>query len=340
MHFTLKGTGMPTPGREAAERTRKFRGYRDSREGVLAGGRYRLGRIVGRGGFGTVYHATDIKTDEEVAVKIRDNDVSRSISQKRITSEIRALSQVSHKNIVSMKDAGRLDGDSYIVMEFLDGMDLDWFLMRERSVPYANMLPIVSQMCAGLGALHEAGIIHRDVKPHNVFLLRNGTVKILDFDLSRFSGQEEAELHNGLPGTIMGTPSYIAPEAIRGFRADHRADIYAVGTIMYRMLCGVLPIESTEVIGILAMILNHNPVPPSQRNPSVHAAADRIVMRALEKDPDRRFQSMEDMLSALRHSPTLGMSVPALRFGISEIGPEDPTVRMDLMTQTMLAAGA
>jgi serine/threonine-protein kinase len=176
------------------------------------------------------------------------------------------------------------------------------------------------------------------MKPHNVFLLKDGTVKIFDFDLSRFSGQEEPELHEGRFGYIIGTPSYIAPEAFSGQKPDHRADIYAVGMIMYRMLCGELPIDSNEVYKIIARLINDRLLPPSSKNPSVPDKADRITMRALEKEPDLRYQSTEEMRRALLSGTALTTRIPALRFGIAEVGPEDPTVLAGIVTKTIRVA--
>ncbi|MCI0503321.1 serine/threonine protein kinase [Candidatus Micrarchaeota archaeon] len=342
MQLTQRGIGPALPGKSGT--VREFqkhhhdRTYYDDRSGMLVNGQYRLEKIVGRGGMGTVYLATDTKRNEAVAVKIRDGNTIRSVSPKRITSEIQALSQVRHRNVVSMKDAGTCGADSFIVMEYLEGMDLDRYIAQEGTVPYADAIPILAQICSGLGALHDKGIIHRDVKPHNVFLLRDGTVKIFDFDLSRFSGQEQAELHESRHGYIIGTPHYLPPEAFKGIRPDHRADIYAVGVIMYRMLCGALPIDCDEVAQIMGKILFENPAPPSARNPSLPQRADEIAMRALEKEPERRFQSMDEMRRELQSGAALFLKIPALRFGLGDIGPEDPTVRAGIITQPLLAS--
>ena len=307
----------------------------EDKTGMIVDRRYWLKKIIGRGGFGTVYLAIDAMKKEKVALKIRDNRTSMlSFSEKRITSEINALSQVNHRNIVSMKGAGVCNGESYVVMEYLKGLDLEEYIQQEKMVPYPETAHIVAQICSGLGALHDKGIIHRDIKPHNVFLLQDGTVKIFDFDLSRFTGFEQSEPFELMSGTILGTISYLAPEIIKGSRPDHRADIYAVGVIMYKMLCGELPIVGEMPLHTITSILMKVPEPPSAKNPLVSDKTDRIVMRALEKDPDKRFASIMEMRDALFAFPSFMQNIRPLRIGIGPLGPDDPTIRMGQMTRS------
>lgn len=333
MHQTILGAG-PAISKGDPDPQTEFGRHFDDRRGELLGGRYHLEKLIGRGGIGSVYLARDMKEGCPVAVKIRDVSIAE-FSRKRITSEIRALGSVKHRNIVAMKDSGTSDGGSYIVMEYMDGIDLDRHMRRLGPIPYLDAVPVIAQILAGLGALHAQGIIHRDLKPHNVFLLKDGTAKIFDFDLSRFTGQEEPELLS-VPGTILGTPKYLAPEAFGGQMLDHRGDIYAAGMIMYKMLCGELPFEGDDIYSLIQWHQHGSMPPPSSRNPAVPEKADRIALRALERDPELRYQSAEEMRLELSEGIPLRIRTPLLRVGSSDVDPDGMTQKV-AVTRTMMS---
>ncbi len=279
--------------------------------------RYELAGVIGRGGMGTVYLAKDLTDNSEVVVKIREKS-ARKTSRKRITSEIEALKEVNHKNLVTLKDSGIVGEKAYVVMELMVGLDLRMYLERVGTAPWASARHILSESCEGLGAMHSKGIVHKDVKPENIFLTVDGTIKVFDFDLSFFTrfGDKHA------PGMIYGTPALLPPEQIRGMPTDLRGDIYSLGVVMYTTLCGQYPFTGERTIQILYQIRNHEPPPPSWVAPEagIPKGADEIVAKAMAKDPDMRFNSMQEMRDAIlnieRGISGLMYNGPGLNFGV------------------------
>ncbi|MGD8376816.1 MAG: serine/threonine-protein kinase [Acidobacteriota bacterium] len=263
--------------------------------------------LIGRGGMGAVYKARQLKLDRIVALKILTPEAARAVGfSERFAREARTLARLSHPHIVSIHDFGEEDGTFYFLMEFVDGANLREVLSSGSLTP-AEALGIIPQICDALQFAHEEGVVHRDIKPENILLDRRGNVKIADFGLAKLVQQAADPDTLTVPGQVMGTPSYMAPEQIeRPSEVDHRADIFSLGVVFYEMLTGELP-------------LGRFPVPSSRVQ--VDVRLDDVVLRALEKEPQRRYQRAEDVktdLSSLHVDP--GVS-PAAGEGAPRVTP-------------------
>jgi predicted Ser/Thr protein kinase len=248
--------------------------------------------LVGRGGMGAVYRARQRKLDRLVALKILTPEAARGPGfAERFTREARTLARLNHPHIVSIHDFGEVEGTYYFLMEFVDGANLREVLAAGKLSP-AEALRIVPQLCDALQFAHEEGIVHRDIKPENILLDRKGNVKIADFGLAKLV--ERAADHRTLtvPGQMMGTPAYMAPEQIeRPTEVDHRADIFSLGVVFYEMLTGELPLGRFQ--------------PPS-RKVEIDVRLDEVVLRTLEKEPERRYQQASEVrtdVSAISADP-------------------------------------
>ncbi|HSG17228.1 MAG TPA: ABC transporter substrate-binding protein [Anaerolineae bacterium] len=259
-------------------------------------GRYRLDAELGRGGMGVVYRAHDTVLHRDVAVKLLSTTGLGSVGRARLMNEARTAASLNHPNIVAVHDAGESDttgpGDTlpYVVMELLDGPTLQ----DRRPQSLDEILEITRQLCAALGHAHERDIIHRDLKPENIMLVGDGTVKLMDFGLARsLATRMTAE------GTIMGTLFYMAPEMVMGQEVDGRADLYALGIMLYEMAAGRLPFEADNPVAILTQHLHAPVVPPSAHNPALPLGLDRLIVRLMAKEPDKRPASAVEVLAAL-----------------------------------------
>jgi len=232
--------------------------------------------LVGQGGMGAVYRAKQVKLDRVVALKILTSEAARGPAfEERFTREARALARVSHPSIVAIHDFGKADEYFYFVMEYVDGANLRE-VMRAGSLSPEEAMAIIPQVCDALQYAHEEGVVHRDIKPENILLDRRGRAKIADFGLAKMLDPGQAGFTLTVPGQVMGTPAYMAPEQIeRPSEVDHRADIFSLGVVFYEMLTGELP------LGRFA--------PPS-RKVQMDVRLDEIVLRTLEKEPDLRYQ--------------------------------------------------
>jgi serine/threonine protein kinase len=243
---------------------------------------YEILEIIGRGGMGAVYKARQLALDRAVAIKLLPLEVSvdREFAE-RFKREARTMARLNHPNIVSVFDFGTTtEGHLYFVMEFVEGTTLH-HLIRTTGLKPAQALEIIVGVCEALNYAHAEGIVHRDVKPANVLVDVRGRVKVTDFGLARFSGPSAAEQAGyTMTGTVLGTPDYMAPEQKRGMHVDHRADIYSLGVMLYEMLCGHVP------QGVFDL--------PSQLV-SVDERVDQVVVRAMQQEPDRRYQNTADM---------------------------------------------
>lgn len=290
--------------------------------------RYAVKQLIGRGGLGYVFEGTDKKKDEKVAVKIYHRLSDDKLDDPQcIVDEAMHIAEIKHRNIVEIKDAGMISYDKpYVVMEFLDGHDLGKYVNFQHHVTFQHpsweeLCRIISQVCSALGELHKRGIIHRDVKPLNVFMTNEAIVKLFDFDISKFRFLYLMEENKETTGHIHGTPEYFAPELAGGLRGyDHRVDIYALGIMMYEMICGVRPFEGS-ILDILHNHINTSPVPPSMKisGLNIPQRIESIILQALEKDPKDRFANMYEMRDALLkcYSKCPGFITPKLHFGIS-----------------------
>ncbi len=292
----------------------------DSRIGVLADaatlqgttlvGRYRVGECIGRGGMALVYAGRHLALDREVAIKVlRPRYSGKQSVVDRFLQEARAASRARHPHIVEVTDFGSApSGLVFLVMERLEGETLAELIVRDGRLPWARVRSIALQLCDALQATHDAGIVHRDISLKNFFLVasRSGDdfVKVLDFGIARLDAQDSSDarpLRRLTSDTqIMGTPEFMSPEqATRAGTVDLRSDIYAMGVALYAMLTARMPFEAETAIDMMAKHIYEPVPPPSQHEPSLPPAVEAVVLRALEKDPERRFQSMRELADAL-----------------------------------------
>ena len=259
-------------------------------------GRYKLLDTLGQGGMGVVYRAFDTLLERTVALKVIGTQIdSNPETRARFLREARAAGQLSHRNIVTIFDLGEHDGHPFLAMEYLEGEDLQQRLSGGVKMSIARKVDLAIDICEGLEYAHAHGVVHRDVKPANVFITTPGQVKILDFGLARLI---TSQLTNS--NMLMGTLNYMAPEQVRGERADHRADIFSVGVLYYELLCNRKAFEGDSFASTMYKILQEVPEPICQVDATVPRALAAIVERALAKPLDERYQSMtalrEDLL--------------------------------------------
>jgi eukaryotic-like serine/threonine-protein kinase len=276
--------------------------------GTVVSERYRIIRKVGEGGMGAVYQAEHALIEKRVALKILFQDLTRRPDLvARFLQEAKSASRIGQENVIDISDFGQsADGLVYIAMEFLDGQDLGKTLRAEKQLSWTRTRPILMQIAKALRAAHSHGIIHRDMKPENVYLVqREGRVdfvKVLDFGIAKVvSADDNDGPRLTQTGMIFGTPEYMSPEQAQGHPPDHRVDVYAVGCIMYHMLTGAVPFTADSFMGILTKHLLEPVVPPRKRRPELDIPADveAVCLRAMEKDRDKRWPDMDAFYQAL-----------------------------------------
>ena len=279
-------------------------------ETITKAGRYEIVGELGRGAMGIVYKAVDPVIGRTVAVKtIRLSEEGTGLSHPelltRFQTEARAAGLLTHPNIVVVFDAGEEDGLYYITMELVEGKSLQTLLDGGHSFPLPRTLRIMDQTCSALQFAHERNVVHRDIKPANLMLAPDDTVKITDFGTAKILqfGTMQQTSH------VMGTPSYMSPEQVKGRAVDGRSDIFSLGVMLYEMLTGEKPFPGQNITTVIYKIVNEDPVPPRQIDPSIHPGINAVVMRALAKEPNERYQSCRDMLEDLRNYRGLGTAI-------------------------------
>ena len=274
-------------------------------------GRYEIRSKIGAGGMGEVYLAQDTKLDRKVALKILPAEVAAHPDRmRRFVQEAKAASALNHPNIITIYEIEHTDSVSFIATEFIDGETLRE-RMRNAPMKLGEVLEVAIQTASALSAAHAAGIIHRDIKPENIMLRRDGIVKVLDFGLAKLNekadtGTVDTEaatkaLVQTEPGVVMGTVTYMSPEQARGLKVDARTDIWSLGVVLYEMVAGCLPFEGSTRSELLAAILNEKEPPPLARFArEAPAELERLVMKALRKDREERYQTAKDLLIDLK----------------------------------------
>jgi serine/threonine-protein kinase len=284
-------------------------GHGDPLLGTVLADRYRILRKLGEGGMGSVYLAEHTTINKRLAIKVLSPEYSHKQDLvERFLQEARAASMIEQENVVEITDFGSTPGGSvFFVMEYLHGEDLADTIEKTGPLPWSRVKPIIIQICDALAAAHEAGIIHRDMKPENCYRIRrrqnDDFIKVLDFGIAKVTS-EEGEGGRGLTrtGMIFGTPEYMSPEQAKGERVDVRVDVYAVGVIMFELLTGRVPFTADTFMGILTKHMFEAPPAPSTVAPDadIPPEVEAIILKALQKDREYRFQSMREMAAAVR----------------------------------------
>lgn len=257
-------------------------------------GRYEIHELIGVGGMANVYRCNDTVDDREVAIKIlKDEYLNNEEFIRRFKNESKAIAMLSHPNIVKVYDVSFGDMIQYIVMEYIDGITLKEYIDLQGVIEWKDALHLTTQILKALQHAHECGIVHRDIKPQNIMLLQDGTIKVTDFGIARFSDKSTRTMTEQAIGSV----HYIAPEQARGEVTDGKTDIYSVGVMFYEMLTGKLPFDSDSAVTIALMQLQSTPKMPREINPAIPIGLEQITMKAMEKQPSDRYSSAAEMLS-------------------------------------------
>ncbi|MGC4088838.1 MAG: protein kinase [Polyangiaceae bacterium] len=299
-HFSADGRFCPFDG-EPLVRATDWDPSGDPLLEQVIDGRYRVEAVIGEGGMGTVYRVSHVSLGKRLALKALRADLTNDGEiAARFMHEARIAASVSHPGLVQILDFGTLrSGQPYLVMELLDGMPLSALLRRHGALSPARSAHIACRIAEALGALHQISVVHRDLKPDNVqvrVLESSDDVKVVDFGLAKIIGGDRLTRQ----GVVFGTPHYMSPEQASGQSIDGRADVYALGVVLYEMLVGRVPFEADTYMGVLTQHIYMKPVPPSERLPESPGLGpiESIVLRCLQKQPERRFQSMAELLEA------------------------------------------
>ena len=268
-------------------------------------GRYEIKEIIGVGGMAVVYKAHDNQENRTVAIKIlKEEFVSNEEFLRRFKNESKAIAMLSHPNIVKVYDVSFGDLIQYIVMEYIEGITLKEFIVQEGSLRWKDAVHFTTQILKGLQHAHDKGIVHRDVKPQNIMVLADGTIKVTDFGIARFARSDQRTITDKAIGSV----HYISPEQARGEKTDEKADIYSVGVMLYEMLTGKLPFQAESAVSVAIMQLQRDPQLPTEINGSIPQGLEQITMHAMQKTPERRYQSAGEMLcdlSQFKKDPSL-----------------------------------
>jgi len=265
--------------------------------GSLFAGRYEIQAVLGKGGMGIVYRALDRDLDDLVAIKtLRSDALSADPTLlDRFKQEIRLARRITHPNILRTHDLGEAGGLRYLSMEYVKGITLKHLVESDQIPPTPVALRIAKQMCAGLAAAHEAGVIHRDIKPQNILIEPTGGLKIMDFGIARLT--EDRGMTT--TGTVIGTPDYMSPEQARGLPLDFRSDIYSTGVVLYELFTGSLPFEGDSPLAVVLKHVQENPPSPQAKNPKIDPRVAAIILKCMRKDPADRYQSVNELYEAL-----------------------------------------
>src|SRR5580765_3000223 len=267
----------------------------DTLIGSVFDGRYLIERKLGSGGMADVYLAEDQELGRLVALKLLDDrHASDDQFVERFRREAQSAAGLNHPNIVSIFDRGRAEGTYYIAMEYLDGRTLKELLVRNGPTPIPIAIDYTRQILGAIAFAHRNGIVHRDIKPHNIVVRKDGRLKVTDFGIARSGASQMTEA-----GSIVGTAQYLSPEQARGAPVDARSDLYSLGIVIYEMLTGKVPFTGDAPVEIAMKHLTAVPEPPSKLRPDIPHDLDAIVMRAMAKEPEQRYGSAEEMAADL-----------------------------------------
>ena len=265
--------------------------------GKLLDNRYEILEQIGMGGMARVFRALDHRLNRQVAVKILREDLAEDAElRRRFHEESQAVAMLSHPNIVAVYDVSRSSDLEYIVMELIDGITLKQYMQKKgNKLNWREALHFITQIVKALGHAHSRGIIHRDIKPHNIMVLRDGSVKVADFGIARVASGG----HSTLTQEALGSVHYISPEQARGSHIDARSDLYSAGVVLYEMITGRLPFEGDTPVSVAIQHINSIPLSPREIDPTIPEALEAITMKAMAPDPDNRYSSADEMLADL-----------------------------------------
>ena len=285
--------------------------------GKMLDNRYEILERIGTGGMAIVYKAKCHRLNRLVAIKILNSDLAQNEEfRRRFNAESQAVAQLSHPNIVSVYDVSRGGDMEYIVMELIDGITLKQYMEKRGQLNWRESLHFITQIMRGLSHAHSRGIIHRDIKPQNIMVLRDGSVKVADFGIACLADSAQT-----LTQEALGSVHYISPEQARGDRPDARSDIYSSGVVLYEMLTGRLPFEGESAVSVAIQHLSSIPLAPREINPDIPEQLELICMKAMAPDLEHRYQSADAMiadLEAFRKNPEVEM-----KFDLSDLRPEE-----------------
>ena len=294
-------------------------------------GRYEIREIIGVGGMAVVYKAYDCIEDRIVAVKIlKEEFISNEEFISRFKNESKAIAVLNHPNIVKVYDVSFGDLIQYIVMEYVDGITLKQYISQQKSLRWKDAVYLTIQVLRALQHAHDKGIVHRDVKPQNIMLLADGTIKVTDFGIARFARSE----HKTMTDKAIGSVHYIGPEQARGDATDEKADIYSVGVMLYEMLTGRLPFEADSAVSVAIMQLQQNPVLPREINDTIPLGLEQVTMHAMQKDFHKRYRSAAEMLRDLEEF----RRSPDMVFDYTYFVDDEPTKFVDVAGAAVISA--
>ncbi len=290
----------------------------DKYVGKRLDGRYEIREIVGEGGMARVYKAFDNQENRLVAIKIlKEEFLSNDEFLRRFKNESKAIAMLSHPNIVNVLDVSFGDLIQYIVMEYIEGITLKEYIENQGSLRWKDAVHFTMQILKALQHAHDKGIVHRDVKPQNIMVLADGTIKVTDFGIARFSRSDQRTITDKAIESV----HYISPEQARGEKTDEKADIYSVGVMLYEMLTGKLPFQAESAVSVAIMQLQRDPQRPTEINASIPIGLEQITMHAMQKSMDKRYQSASEMLCDLGNF----RKDPAMTFSYNYFVDDSPT---------------
>lgn len=260
--------------------------------------RYKLEKCLGTGGMSVVFKATDLKDGTPVAVKmLRDEIADDKEALDRFMNESKVVSMLSHPNIVSIRAVSFNTKRKYLVMEYIEGISLRTYIDKRGKLDLDEVLSFSEQILAALEHAHSRGVVHRDIKPHNILVLKGGFVKVTDFGIAKMPDKNKGKT---ITDSAIGTVYYISPEQAAGKSIDTRSDLYSFGVMMYEMATGVLPFDDEQPISVLMMQIHDRPLPPRQHNKKIPRGLERLILTTMEKDPKRRYQTAKDIFRQIR----------------------------------------
>ena len=303
--------------------------------GKLLDNRYEILEVIGTGGMARVYKARCHRLNRLVAIKILREDLAQDAEfRRRFHDESQAVAMLSHPNIVAVYDVSRSSELEYIVMELIDGITLKQYMQKKgNKLNWREALHFTTQIVKALGHAHSRGIIHRDIKPHNVMVLRDGSVKVADFGIARVASGG----HSTLTQEALGSVHYISPEQARGSHIDARSDLYSAGVVLYEMITGRLPFEGDTPVSVAIQHINSIPLSPREIDPAIPEALEEITMKAMAPNPDNRYASADEMLADLeefRKNPNINFD-----YKISEFMPEAEPDKEKTQIRTPVSGG-